>query len=320
MHPRHPLIILTALCLLLLAGGARAQAAAPPACPPAIKQLDESEAATAQARAPNLGLMWRASRDGRTSYLFGTLHVGKPEWLYPGPALRAAFEATDTLALELDVTDPQVLQGLREAMAAMPALALKPAMRKRLEQQVSAACLPAQALAGLHPVMQVVTLTLLAARWEQLDARFGQEMALAEQARAHGKAVVSLETARDQMQALIPSDAAAGLAMMEDALEQLESNTVRPMLRRMARGWSEGDLADLQAFESWCQCARTPAERAALRRLNDERNPAMAERFEALHAQGKQVLVAVGALHMTGAQGLPRLLAQRGFQLERVAP
>ncbi len=319
MHRRQPLIILTALCLLL-AGGARAQTAAPVACPPAIKQLDDTEAAAAQAGAPNRGLMWRVSRDGRTSFLFGTLHVGKPEWLFPGPALREAFGATDTLALELDVTDARVLQDLREAMAAMPALALKPALRKRLEQQVSAACLPAQALAGLHPVMQVVTLTLLAARWEQLDARFGQEMALAEQARAQGKAVVSLETARDQMQALIPRDAAGGLAMLEDSLEQLESNAVRPMLRRMARGWSEGDLADLQAFEAWCQCARTPAERAALKRLNDERNPAMAERFEALHAQGKQVLVAVGALHMIGPLGLPRLLAQRGFQLERLAP
>jgi uncharacterized protein len=29
-------------------------------------------------------------------------------------------------------------------------------------------------------------------------------------------------------------------------------------------------------------------------------------------------LAAVGALHMTGAQSLPRLLAKRGFKVERI--
>ena len=46
----------------------------------------------------------------------------------------------------------------------------------------------------------------------------------------------------------------------------------------------------------------------------------MAERIEALHGEGKRVLVAVGALHMTGEQGLPRLMAARGFTVERLVP
>ena len=55
-----------------------------------------------------------------------------------------------------------------------------------------------------------------------------------------------------------------------------------------------------------------------LARLNDARNPAMAERIAALHGEGRRVFAAVGALHMTGAQGLPRLLRERGFTVERV--
>ena len=55
-----------------------------------------------------------------------------------------------------------------------------------------------------------------------------------------------------------------------------------------------------------------------MRKLNDERNPALADGIEAQHRQGKRVFAAVGALHMTGPQALPLLLAQRGFKVERV--
>ena len=50
----------------------------------------------------------------------------------------------------------------------------------------------------------------------------------------------------------------------------------------------------------------------------DDRNPALAERIDALHMGGKSVFAAVGSLHMVGKLGLPLLMAQRGYQVERV--
>jgi hypothetical protein len=57
-----------------------------------------------------------------------------------------------------------------------------------------------------------------------------------------------------------------------------------------------------------------------MKRLTDERNAPMAERIDALHTEGKRVLAAVGALHMTGKQGLPKLLAARGYAVQRLVP
>jgi len=50
------------------------------------------------------------------------------------------------------------------------------------------------------------------------------------------------------------------------------------------------------------------------------RHPGAHRIIDAMHAQGKRVLVAVGALHMTGEQGLPRLMAARGYSVERLVP
>ncbi|HYN59292.1 MAG TPA: TraB/GumN family protein, partial [Rubrivivax sp.] len=77
-------------------------------------------------------------------------------------------------------------------------------------------------------------------------------------------------------------------------------------------------LATLERYASWCECADSEDQRALLRRLNDDRNAHLADGIDALHAQGHRVFAAVGALHMTGPQALPRLLAQRGYSVQRV--
>jgi uncharacterized protein YbaP (TraB family) len=54
------------------------------------------------------------------------------------------------------------------------------------------------------------------------------------------------------------------------------------------------------------------------RRLNDLRNPAMADKVAALHAAGQRVFAAVGVLHMTGPQAMHDLMRERGFAVERI--
>jgi uncharacterized protein YbaP (TraB family) len=168
-------------------------------------------------------------------------------------------------------------------------------------------------------VLQVVVLTLLEARWLGLDPAYAQEQALARRARASGQRIVALETVARQAALLLPADAAAARTQVELALAQLEDGSGRATLARLAQAWAAGDLATLEDHPRWCQCARSDDERAALRALNDERNPALADGIDALHRAGGTVFAAVGALHMTGPAALPRLLAERGFRVERVA-
>src|SRR6185295_3428820 len=139
-------------------------------------------------------------------------------------------------------------------------------------------------------------------------------------ARAQQRPIIALESAQAQMALLLPSDPEEARHLLDQALDQLERNRTRPLLRRLSDAWADGRLSDLEDYSKWCECADTAEDRAFLRRLNDDRNAPMAERIDAMHAQVKRVLVAVGALHMTGEQGLPRLMAARGYSVERLVP
>ena len=290
--------------------------AAEPSCPPLPDMSQASATATA-----DHGLLWRLQRGGHASYLYGSMHLGRPAWAQPGPALREAWAQTDVLAVELDAAD----EATQAAVAAVPqpTRPLEKSIQQRLAAQTAAACLPAQALAAFHPLLQLSTLTLLAGRWDGLDSAFGQEPVLLARARAEGRRVVTLETAAQQMAALIPAhDTSETARSIEQALTQLERgrmhSDVRGPMLRLALAWERGDLAELQNYERWCDCIHSAADRREMRRLNDSRNPAMAARIKALHGSGARALVAVGALHMTGPQALPVLLKRLGFVVERI--
>jgi uncharacterized protein YbaP (TraB family) len=326
-------VALTATTALLLPPSALARAAsAPPGnasaaaprtdCPPVPREPSAEQLQAALQAARDRGFLWRISKGGRDSYLYGTIHVGKLDWAFPGPLVRDALADAETLALELDLTDPQVLAQLsrsvkpdatRSVRFQLPAPA-----QQRLARQAQLACVGPDVLSGQHPVMQAITLTVLAARHDGLDPSYAQELVLGGIARAADKRIVSLESAEMQAGLLVPSDQKQALAIAEQTITQLEKGQARAMLVKVARVWDEGDLDQLDSFEQWCGCAETEDERQFLRRVNDERNGPMAERIDALHAGGQRVFAAVGALHMTGAHGLPKLMQQRGYTVERI--
>jgi uncharacterized protein YbaP (TraB family) len=305
-----------ALTLALAASGVAAQAGPAVSCPPQATAPTPQQLQAAQARARDRGFLWRLSKDGRTHHLYGTIHVGRLDWAYPGPKLRAALADAQTLAFELDPLDPALQSSLRSAGSGRTPLPA--ALGDKLARALERACLPAQALAGMHPMMQAMTAMVVDAARDGLQVAYGQEFVLAAFARSRELRTVSLETPERQMAALIPDDAAQAERFLASTLEQLASGLGRKVLLRMAAAWERSDLQEIESYERWCDCVQTADDRALLAALNDARNPAMADRIEALHGAGQRLFIAVGALHMTGSLGLPKLLAARGFRVERV--
>ncbi|MGZ8260377.1 MAG: TraB/GumN family protein [Caldimonas sp.] len=295
-----------------------AQAVAKADCPPQPVPLDADRVAAGMRDARDHGFLWSIARDGRTSYLYGTIHAARPEWMFPGPRTVAALAASDTLALELDLLDAEVQARVASALKVRGATPLPPALAARLERRLVAECMDPAKWRSLAPEFQVTSLAVMAARREGLDPAYAVDLVLGLTARHLGKKTVSLETPEAQIAALVMPSRPATIALVDSSLDMLESGRARPLLLRMAAAWSGSDLAELEGYERWCDCLNTAAERAAMERLLDDRNPLLAAAIDALHAAGGSVFAATGSLHMVGPRGLPALLRERGYAVEAV--
>jgi uncharacterized protein YbaP (TraB family) len=306
------------LFVLLLALAPHAPAGSGTACPPAAQQPAPAAMQEAALDASDRGFLWRISKDGRTSFLYGTLHVAKFGWMFPGPGVMQAVSATDTVALELDIMDADIQGRMARGMAAAPGTALPAPLAQRMRRQADALCVPYESIAGLSPELQVTTLTAMAGRAAGLDPAYAIDGVLAGIGHGANKNMVSLETPEAQLRLLRMKDAQETIAFVRAGLDELESGRAESLLRRIAELWGDADFAGMAHYEEWCDCLDTAMEREMMGRLLDERNPALADRIDALHRSGRRVFAAVGSLHMFGPAGLPALMAKRGYRVERV--
>lgn len=303
-----------------VAGAGPAPAGVADACPPPPAPLTAADVDQGLREAVDRGALWALRRGGRTSWLYGTIHVARRGWMFPGPQVRQAIESADRVALELDLLDPDVSGRLVRSMAAAPdAAPLPEPVASRLRRWADSVCAGPE-LAALKPELQAVTLTLLAARRLGLEPGYGVDGFLAGFARGRHKPVLSLETPEGQTGLLLQPTPAQTARFVDHVLSELDGAQALPTLARLADDWARGHWDDLERYPEWCGCLDDEADRALMRRLNDERNLAMAARIEARHAAGERLFVAVGTLHMIGPQGLPALLAGRGFEVRRVVP
>jgi uncharacterized protein YbaP (TraB family) len=311
-----PLLRLLVLPLLLLAVSAAAQPVA--GCPPPPLDLQQLRPDELSATARDRGALWRLDKDGRTSWLYGTFHVGRVDWAMPGAFIQHALESSDVLALELDPADPDLGRLFTAGGDAEREQRVLAGLQPRISALAQRACLRPDGLAALRPLFQLMMLGMTEARREGLHAEIGVDAVLYGMARRLGKEFVALETPAAQVAALVPDSEADERVLVERAVEDLESGANREQLAQLLHTWARGDAARLASYPQWCSCMDTPAEQRLYRRLNDLRNPAMADKVAALHAAGQRVFAAVGVLHMTGPQAMHDLMRERGFAVERI--
>jgi uncharacterized protein YbaP (TraB family) len=261
-------------------------------------------------------LLWRISREGRDSFLYGTLHAGRPEWFALGPRTEASLFRTGLLALEINVMDSALQAALRDATLGPPRR-LSAELLQSLRAAWAAECPPADDLLAGPTEFHSVQLAMAQAQRQGLFALYGTESALLMHNLRTERPVVGLEAVQTQLDSLVARNDTEAEAMVREALAEWRHPRAPQILERLVRAWAGGDLKELESYADWCECQDTPTAREAFARLVDGRNPGMVDAIERLHA-GVSVFAAVGALHVVGPQGLPTLLQRRGFTVTRL--
>jgi uncharacterized protein YbaP (TraB family) len=295
---------------------AQAQTPEPATCPPSAPVPSPALLQVARQQLADRGFLWRISRDGRDSFLYGTLHAGRPEWLLPGPRTEAALHRTGALALEVNPLDPVVREQVM-AVAQRPGFALSAATQSALVSAWVAECLDAAELQSGPPEWHALRLLVAQAQRQGLFPDFGAEAVLLMRNLRTERPVIGLETVAIQLEALLARNPSEAQRMVDEQLREHGRSGSGALLQRLAQAWAASDWDTLARYPEWCECQRTEVERADFERLLTRRHPAMADGIERHHAD-QAVFVAVGALHLPGEQGLLALMRAKGFVLTRV--
>jgi uncharacterized protein len=270
--------------------------------------------------AKDRGFLWRMSKGGHTSYLYGTVHTAKPGWTFLGRTVRAAFDASDRLAVEVDLLDSDVKQRVQKSLSAPENnLPLPDPLLKRIQTFAERVCFPLSDLDKIPLRLKLSALAYYMSRYDGLSPAFGIDAFLSELARlSGGKPVVSLENPELSAQAFRVDDASDRIALVTAAIEGLETGRTRELGLRSVEVWAESRYDDFLRYKEWCECFDTDADRRYWSRATEDRNRIQALAIDALHEMGHNVFAAVGYRHMVGDRGLPSLLEQMGYQVEFV--
>ena len=329
--------VLSVAAAALLLGGAPAQARtaqapgkaipAPPVsqnCPTAEQPTPEQIAALRQQSHPDRGVLWEIRKGEQRAYLLGTIHLGKLEWLSPGPRTQQAIQGAPAIALELDPLDTSNTEQLGRFMKEdtdVQKLILRnnPQIGQRMDKLATQLCLPAEQFKQLGVVGKVMTLSMVDAVGAGYSPLFGVDLMLAATARQAKKPVVALETVQEQIAALgLGSNKLADSATPQDfdkVLGDIASGKSRDLLRQLAGYWQQGDLAAVDQLMRSCNCMDDLGMKSA---LLDDRNARMAERIPAHLDKYPNLLIAVGLLHMVGDNNLLQMLEKQGYTVRQL--
>lgn len=268
---------------------------------------------------PATPAMWEITGpDGARGWLLGTIHAlpGPVDWR-TAPVNRALSEA-DRLVVEVaNVADPGAVAATFSALgtgAGHPPLAqrIDPALAAEAERLRIAARLSPDAIARLETWALALTLARAAEDTADgsADARFGIDRQVI--AAMRGKRLEELEGAEAQLRIFdsLPENE------QRDLLNGTLAEAARPPAERerLRLAWQTGNV-DQIAAELDSGLMADPELRKAL--LQD-RNAAWTRQLDAMLRGGARPLVAVGAGHLAGPDGLPAMLAARGYTLRRV--
>ena len=269
------------------------------------------------------GALFKVTKAGQTSYLFGTIHVGAKSFYPLAPEVNEALAGASQLVLELDTRAADDYQRALAAHASYPqgehiAKHVSADTMARLTRALHAVGITVRSVAHLRPWLLANHLMGLELERSGFARSHGNEVFLLEQAQQRGTAVAELESADYQLALFATMDDADAERYLREALAELSDGTSLRKALATIDAWASGDHAALDALIPAAVNGGSVMADFTRRKLLGKRNPEMAARIETLMRGAKTTFVGVGLLHLLGSEGLPRLLSQRGFQVERV--
>ena len=240
---------------------------------------------------------------GQTTWLLGSVHVGKADF-YPLPdVIEKAFRQSGSLVVEADTGKADLLPLVRQY-----GLKQHPLSNSQ-QQQLADYCVhkPAfcQSISGLAPWLQASQIAMEQFQALGLDPEAGVDKHFL--SRRADKNLYELEGVEQQFAMLASFNSDIQWLMLEEAIEGTPQDA-----NALIDAWRSGNNVQLaKLMEGDLQ---QPHQREFIQKLLWERNHSMADTVQQL-MQDKQIkqplFIIIGAGHLVGRQSIPALLAEK---------
>lgn len=252
--------------------------------------------------------------DGRQNWLLGTMHSEDPRLLEWRRSLVDVLGEADRIALEL-VPDGDMLQTLRERMVSREQ-ALSEVLGSDLFDRVADILIGQYGMTG--PAVErlkpwAVALTLAT---QPPETGLYMDLMLSYRAQGAGLEVVALETIDEQIDFLAGLSTEQQVSLIRETVD--DHDAYATVFDELVAAYLAGDLDRLDAVSrAQMEGLDGTIVRYFERQGLAARNHRMLERAEAWLEEGG-LIIAVGALHLHGPEGLVALLRERGWRVEGI--
>jgi hypothetical protein len=275
--------------------------------------------APARAQDERRGFLFEIRKGAQVSLLFGTIHVGRPEFYPLPPSRQSRIAEFDALVLEADITNVPRTTSATQKFALYGDgedgldKRLPPALLKRVDAMLARNGLDRAPMLRMKPWMLGTVLSLFEAAQAGYVPGLAAESYMIRLAQAKNKPILELEGIEHQFGLFESAPWPTQVAFLEDALRAVETNAARREINRIVQAWETADLAALERLLAEMRKQTSVGSKFTVDTILLGRHDAMADRIEAMMADGRRYLFAVGALHVVGPRGLVEMLRARGY-------
>lgn len=269
-------------------------------------------AACAQEPLPATPAIWHVKDShGHQAWLFGTIHSSDSPINWQSPAVAKAFKASDTTIVEVgNLADEKAVSTTFAMLAKADG---KPPLSERISPHLRPALAALLERGGYDDddftAIDTWAAALMLARVGVKDetGRNGVDRAIL--AASGDRRVVELEGAERQLGLFDGLPEKEQRDLLEAVVEgkDVDGND-------LSESWRKGDMIAIER-ETQRGLLADPELRTA---LFTNRNREWTQTIIVAMQQGQRPFVAVGAAHMAGTEGLPAMLALRGYTVTRI--
>ncbi|HRP02412.1 MAG TPA: TraB/GumN family protein [Candidatus Kapabacteria bacterium] len=253
--------------------------------------------------------MWEVKSDKSTCYILGSVHLADSS-IYPmDQAISDAFDKSQVLVLEIDISNINPTDVLKYTMLADTntlAGAVDKITYKKFEDLFKKHNVPFMAYSKLKPWFAVMTLQSLEMISSNYSIAYGIDLFFLDKAQNKNMKIKELESFAFQMKVLDTLNNFSG-KFLDYTLEEI--NDTGKQVADILKAWKNGDSDKMSEIVN--QGFDIEGFDEVMHIINNQRNYNMLDKIEQYLQSNETHFVVVGAAHLVGKEGLIQLLKSK---------